>query len=74
MFDLLDKFVANLVNGQPLQPMYIDNLDEIVAIHKPLFHCGFRGDMFERFGELLVDMLVMDEFVQVCRNVQCSTN
>ena len=40
-----------------------------VTAHKPLFTCGFEGGMFERLGELLVDMLVMDEFVQVCSYV-----
>lgn len=44
----------------------------IAKRHACLIRCGFSGELFETFGEHLVDMLVMTDFVRVCCFMQIS--
>ena len=44
----------------------VGTIKAIACLHQPLHAAGLSADVFERFGEYLVDMLASDEFVSTC--------
>ena len=80
IYNMLQKFITELKNRPPDWFHCVPTLHEIgwekgntfmksliftAKIHLPLVIHGFRPEWFEMLGEQLVEMLVMNEFVQV---------
>jgi hypothetical protein len=81
VFSLLQEFIDHLKSHLPFHANFIPGLDELgkgwsrVVIYKSvltakkhacLIRYGFTGDLFDAFGEQLVEILVMTDFVRVC--------